>query len=126
MMIKMLLTSAILLALKDLCLLPKQANLRFMFKNLKLLCKSLKPLPIVKVDESGQTHNEVVDPEFRYRQRYVDLILHPQVKDVFIKRTKIFNYIRQYLNAKGALEVDTPILQSIPGGALAKPFINPS
>ncbi len=87
-----------------------------------LLTKSLKPLPIVKEAE-GHTFDAVTDPEFRYRQRYTDLIVNPQVKEVFIKRTKLINAIREFLNERGALEVDTPVLQSIPGGAAAKPFI---
>lgn len=91
--------------------------------SLKLLAKSLKPLPIVKRDEAGNVFDEVSDPEFRYRQRYVDLIVNPQVKDTFVKRTKIVNAIRQFLNEKGAIEVDTPVLQNIPGGAAARPFV---
>lgn len=87
-----------------------------------LLTKSLKPLPIVKEAE-GQTFDAVTDPEFRYRQRYADLIVNPHVKEVFVKRTKLINAIREFLNERGALEVDTPVLQSIPGGAAAKPFI---
>ena len=87
-----------------------------------VLAKSLKPLPIVKEAE-GQTFDAVTDPEFRYRQRYADLIVNPHVKEVFIKRTKLMNAIREFLNEHGALEVDTPVLQSIPGGAAAKPFI---
>lgn len=87
-----------------------------------ILSKSLKPLPVVKEAE-GQSFDAVTDPEFKYRQRYVDLIINPQVRDTFIKRTKIFNSIRQFLNEQGALEVDTPVLQSIPGGAAARPFI---
>ena len=87
-----------------------------------LLTKSLKPLPIVKEAE-GQTFDAVTDPEFRYRQRYADLIVNPQVKEVFVKRTKLMNAIRSFLNENGALEVDTPVLQNIPGGAAAKPFI---
>ena len=87
-----------------------------------LLTKSLKPLPIVKEVE-GQTFDAVTDPEFRYRQRYADLIVNPQVKEVFVKRTKLINAIREFLNEQGALEVDTPVLQNIPGGAAAKPFI---
>jgi lysyl-tRNA synthetase, class II len=90
---------------------------------LKLLSKSLKPLPIVKTDDSGNSYDEVSDPEFRYRQRYVDLIINPQVRDTFKKRTQIINSIRQTLNNAGLLEVETPILQSIPGGATARPFI---
>lgn len=89
----------------------------------KLLCKALKPLPIVKTDDSGNTFDEVSDPEFRFRQRYVDLIINPQVRDTFKKRSQIVNSIRTTLNNAGLLEVETPILQSIPGGATARPFI---
>ena len=91
-------------------------------KELILLSKSLKPLPVVK-EKEGETFDAVTDPEFRYRQRYADLIVNPQVKDVFVKRTKMINTMRDFLNEKGALEVDTPVLQSIPGGAAARPFI---
>ncbi len=91
--------------------------------SLKILCKSLKPLPIVKTDDSGNSFDEVSDPEFRYRQRYVDLIINPQVRDTFKKRTQLMNSIRTTLNNAGLLEVETPILQSIPGGATARPFI---
>ncbi|MEO6637982.1 MAG: lysine--tRNA ligase [Ginsengibacter sp.] len=87
-----------------------------------ILSKSLRPLPVVK-EKDGETFDEVTDPEFRYRQRYADLIVNPHVKDVFVKRTKMMNAIRNFLNEKGALEVDTPVLQNIPGGAAAKPFI---
>jgi lysyl-tRNA synthetase class 2 len=89
----------------------------------KMLSKALRPLPVVKRDEQGNAFDEVTDPEFRYRQRYVDLIINPQVKDTFIKRTKMVNSIRDFYNAKGYLEVDTPVLQAIPGGATARPFI---
>ncbi|MCE9539524.1 MAG: lysine--tRNA ligase [Bacteroidetes bacterium] len=88
----------------------------------KMLSKSLRPLPIVKIDEQGVAHDEVTDPEFRYRQRYVDLIINPTVKDTFVKRTKMVNTIRDFYNSKGYLEVDTPVLQAIPGGATARPF----
>lgn len=91
--------------------------------SLQMLSKSLKPLPIVKTDESGNSFDEVSDPEFRFRQRYVDLIINPQVRDTFKKRTQIINSIRTTLNNAGLLEVETPILQSIPGGATARPFI---
>jgi len=91
-------------------------------KELTLLSKSLRPLPIVKEAE-GQTFDAVTDPEFRYRQRYADLIINPSVKETFVKRTKLINSIREFLNNNGALEVDTPVLQSIPGGAAARPFI---
>lgn len=87
-----------------------------------LLTKSLKPLPVVKRDEEGHVFDAVTDPEFRYRQRYADLVINPSVKDTFVKRTKLINTIREFLNAKGALEVDTPVLQAIPGGAAARPF----
>ncbi len=91
--------------------------------DLNLLAKSLHPLPVVKVDESGKAHDAVTDPEFRYRQRYVDLIINPPVKDIFIKRSKIIQSIREFFNNKGYLEVETPILQAIPGGAAARPFV---
>ncbi len=88
-----------------------------------LLTKSLKPLPVVKRDEEGHVFDAVTDPEFRYRQRYADLIINPDVKDTFVKRSKLINTMRDFLNERGALEVDTPVLQSIPGGAAARPFI---
>lgn len=91
-------------------------------KEFTLLSKALRPLPIVK-EKDGESFDEVTDPEFRYRQRYADLIVNPGVKEVFIKRTKFINAIRTFLNEQGALEVDTPVLQSIPGGAAARPFI---
>lgn len=90
---------------------------------LQLLSKSLKPLPVVKTDDTGKSFDEVSDPEFRFRQRYVDLVINPHVRDTFRKRTQIVNSIRQVLNDAGLLEVETPILQSIPGGALARPFM---
>jgi lysyl-tRNA synthetase class 2 len=88
---------------------------------LVMLTKSLKPLPIVK-EKEGETFDAVTDPEFRYRQRYADLIVNPQVKETFMKRTKMINAIRSFLNERGAVEVDTPVLQAIPGGAAARPF----
>ncbi len=91
-------------------------------KEFSILTKSIRPLPIVK-EKDGEAFDEVTDPEFRYRQRYADLIVNPGVKEVFIKRTKMINAIREFLNEKGAIEVDTPVLQSIPGGAAARPFI---
>jgi lysyl-tRNA synthetase class 2 len=87
-----------------------------------LLSKSLKPLPVVKTDAEGNVHDAVNDPEFRYRQRYADLVINADVKNTFVKRTKIVNTIREFLNEQGALEVDTPVLQAIPGGAAARPF----
>lgn len=91
-------------------------------KNFTVLNKSLRPLPAVK-EKEGKTYDAFTDPEQRYRQRYVDLIVNPQVKDVFVKRTKIVDTIRQMFNEYGYLEVETPILQSIPGGAAARPFV---
>ena len=88
-----------------------------------LLSKSLRPLPVVKTDEQGNVFDAFTDPEMRYRQRYVDLVVNAKVRETFVKRTKLMNSIREFLNDKGALEVDTPVLQSIPGGAAARPFI---
>ena len=92
-------------------------------KEFKLLSKALRPLPMVKKDADGNVHDAFSDAEQRYRQRYVDLIVNDHVKDTFIKRTKITNSIRQFFNERDYLEVETPILQPIPGGAAAKPFI---
>ena len=92
-------------------------------KKFDLLNKTLRPLPLPKTDAEGNTYDEFNDPELRYRQRYVDLIVNPKVKETFIKRTKITNSIREYFNAKDYLEVETPILQPIPGGASARPFM---
>ena len=89
---------------------------------LTLLSKSLRPLPVVKTDASGKVHDAFSDPELRYRQRYVDLIVNDHVKETFLKRTKITNSIRQFFNERDYLEVETPILQPIPGGAAARPF----
>ena len=92
-------------------------------KSLTVLSKSLRVLPIVKTDADGTVHDGFTDPELRYRQRYVDLIVNPQVRDVFVKRAKIIATMREYFNEAGCLEVETPILQSIPGGAAARPFV---
>ncbi|MFK8296813.1 lysine--tRNA ligase [Capnocytophaga cynodegmi] len=92
-------------------------------KNFKLLSKVLRPLPLPKTDADGNTFDAFTDPELRYRMRYVDLVVNPQVKEVFIKRTKLFNAMRQFFNKRGYMEVETPVLQSIPGGAAARPFI---
>jgi lysyl-tRNA synthetase class 2 len=89
--------------------------------SLKVLCKSLRPLPVVK-EKDGEIFDAFGDPELRYRQRYVDLIVNHQIKDTFIKRTKLTNSIREYLNTRGYLEVETPILQPLYGGAAARPF----
>ena len=92
-------------------------------ENFKILTKSLRPLPQPRTDENGVVHDAFNDPELRYRQRYVDLTVNPHVKEVFVKRTKLFNAMRTFFNDAGYFEVETPILQSIPGGAAAKPFI---
>jgi lysyl-tRNA synthetase, class II len=91
-------------------------------QTLTILSKSLKPLPVVKVKD-GVTYDGFTDPEMRYRQRYVDLVVNEGVKDIFLKRTKIFNSMRQFFNERGYIEVDTPVLQPIAGGASARPFI---
>lgn len=92
-------------------------------KELTLLSKSIRPLPMPKTDTDGNIYDALTDPETRYRQRYVDLVVNPHVKETFIKRSKIISSMRNFLNGKEYLEVETPILQSIPGGAAARPFI---
>ena len=92
-------------------------------KNFQILNKSLRPLPLPKTDSEGNIYDAFNDPELRYRQRYVDLIVNPYVKKTFIKRSKITETIRDFLTEKGYLEVETPILQPIPGGAAARPFV---
>ncbi|NNK19095.1 MAG: lysine--tRNA ligase [Maribacter sp.] len=94
-----------------------------MVKDFSMLSKALRPLPLPKKDAEGNVYDEFNDPELRYRQRYVDLIVNPSVKETFVKRTKITNSIRGFLNNMGYLEVETPILQPIPGGAAARPFL---
>ena len=94
-----------------------------MVKKFTLLSKSLRPLPLPKTDKEGKTFDEFNDPEHRYRQRYADLVVNPKVKEIFVKRTKLFNAMRNFFNDKGYFEVETPILQSIPGGAAARPFM---
>ena len=93
-----------------------------MVKGFKLLSKALKPLPLPKTDSEGNTFDEFNNPELRYRQRYADLVVNPKVKEVFIKRTKLFTAMRTFFNNSGYFEVETPILQLIPGGAAARPF----
>ncbi|MCF8414764.1 MAG: lysine--tRNA ligase [Crocinitomicaceae bacterium] len=88
-----------------------------------LLSKSLKPLPLPKTDAEGRVHDAFTDPEMRYRQRYADLVVNQHVKDIFIKRTKLYSAMRQFFNDAGYMEVETPVLQSIPGGAAARPFV---
>lgn len=91
-------------------------------KEFTMLSKALKPLPLPKTDAEGKIHDAFTNPELRYRQRYADLVVNPKVKEVFIKRTKLFNAMRQFFNERGYLEVETPVLQPIAGGAAARPF----
>ena len=119
---KKLLDIGDIVGVKGFVFLTKTGEISVHCKELKLLSKSLRPLPIVK-EKDGQVYDAFSDPELRYRQRYVDLIVNPQVKEVFINRTKIINTMREFFNERGYLEVETPILQSIPGGATARPFI---
>ncbi|OFX71000.1 MAG: lysine--tRNA ligase [Bacteroidetes bacterium GWE2_29_8] len=118
---KKLLDIGDIIGVKGYAFYTQTGELSIHVKELKLLCKSLKPLPIVKVKE-GEVFDAFTDPEQRYRQRYVDLIVNPEVRETFIKRTKVINTIRDFLNEKGYLEVETPILQPIYGGAAARPF----
>ena len=119
---KKLLDIGDVIGIRGFAFITQTGQLSIHAKELTLLSKSLKVLPIVK-ELDGQIFDAFTDPELRYRQRYVDLIVNPQVKDVFIKRAKIIATMREYFNAAGCLEVETPILQSIPGGAAARPFI---
>lgn len=111
-----------IIGVKGYVFITKTGETSIHVKEFSVLTKSLHPLPIVK-EKDGETFDEVTDPEFRYRQRYADLIVNPHVKETFIKRTKMINAMREFLNERGALEVDTPVLQAIPGGAAARPFI---
>ncbi|HMP86755.1 MAG TPA: lysine--tRNA ligase [Lacibacter sp.] len=119
---KKLLDMGDIIGVKGVVFTTKTGETSLHVQELTLLTKSLKPLPVVK-EADGQTFDAVTDPEFKYRQRYADLIINPQVKEVFVKRTMLINTIREYLNEHGALEVDTPVLQTIPGGATARPFV---
>ena len=111
-----------IIGVKGYVFITKTGEISVHVKELTLLSKALRPIPIIK-EKEGETFDAVTDPEFRYRQRYADLIVNPQIKEVFIKRTKLINSMREFLNNAGALEVDTPVLQTIPGGAAARPFI---
>lgn len=111
-----------IIGVKGFVFITKTGETSVHVKELTLLTKSLKPLPVVK-EKEGETFDAVTDPEFKYRQRYADLLINPQVKETFVKRTKLINAMRDFLNEHGALEVDTPVLQSIPGGAAARPFV---
>ena len=119
---KKLLDIGDVVGVKGFAFVTKTGQLSIHVKELTLLSKSLRVLPIVK-EQDGKVFDAFSDPELRYRQRYVDLIVNPQVKETFIKRAKIIATMREYFNAAGCLEVETPILQSIPGGAAARPFI---
>ena len=119
---KKLLDIGDIIGIKGFAFFTQMGELTVHVKELTVLNKSLRPLPIVK-EKDGKTYDAFTDPEQRYRQRYVDLIVNPQVKDVFMKRTKIINTMREMFNEYGYLEVETPILQPIPGGAAARPFI---
>lgn len=119
---KKLLDIGDIVGIKGFAFFTQTGQLSVHAKELTLLSKSLKVLPIVK-EADGKVHDAVTDPELRYRQRYVDLIVNPHVKEVFVKRAKIIATMREYFNNAGCLEVETPILQAIPGGAAARPFI---
>ncbi len=119
---KKLLDIGDIIGIKGFAFITQTGQLSVHAKELTLLSKSLRVLPIVK-EADGQVFDAVTDPELRYRQRYVDLIINPQVKEVFVKRARIIATMRDYFNAAGCLEVETPILQSIPGGATARPFV---
>jgi lysyl-tRNA synthetase, class II len=119
---KKLLDIGDIIGVKGFVFITQTGELTVHVKEFTLLSKSIRPLPIVK-EKDGQTFDAFTDPEMRYRQRYVDLIVNPQVRDTFKKRTTVINTLRQLFNEKGYLEVETPILQPIPGGAAARPFI---
>jgi lysyl-tRNA synthetase class 2 len=119
---KKLLDIGDIVGVKGYAFITQTGELTVHVRELRILSKSLRPLPVVK-EKDGQTFDAVTDAEFRYRQRYVDLIVNPHIKDVFLKRTQIIHTMREFFNEQGYLEVETPILQAIPGGAAARPFI---
>ena len=110
------------IGVKGFTFLTKTGEITIHAKELVLLSKALRPLPVVKVDADGVVHDAFTDPEQRYRQRYVDLVVNPQIKKTFEDRTRMYNSMREYLNARGYLEVETPVLQPLYGGAAARPF----
>ena len=119
---KKLLDIGDIIGIKGTVFITQVGEISVKVKELKVLAKSLRPLPLPKVDADGAVHDAFTDPEKRYRQRYVDLVVNPEVKEAFIKRTQLTNSMRSYLNDKGYLEVETPILQPLYGGAAARPF----
>ncbi|MAW21462.1 MAG: lysine--tRNA ligase [Flavobacteriales bacterium] len=119
---KKLLDIGDIIGVKGIVFITKVGEISIKAKELTVLTKSLKPLPLPKIDADGKMHDSFSDPEKRYRQRYVDLVVNPNVKEAFIKRTQLTNSMRSYLNEKGYLEVETPILQPLYGGAAARPF----
>ena len=119
---KKLLDIGDIIGIKGTVFTTKVGEISIKVKTLTVLTKTLRPLPLPKVDTDGAIHDAFTDPEKRYRQRYVDLVVNPDVKDAFIKRTQLTNSMRSFLNEKGYLEVETPILQPLYGGAAAKPF----
>src|SRR6185436_8530356 len=119
---KKLLDIGDIIGVKGFVFRTKMGEISIHVKEFKLLTKSLRPLPMVKEDAEGKIHDAFTDPEMRYRQRYVDLIVNPQVREVFRKRTRLVNTMRNYLDERGYLEVETPILQPLYGGAAARPF----
>ena len=119
---KKLLDIGDIIGVKGFAFITKMGELSIHVTEFTILAKSLRPLPVVK-EKDGEVFDAVSDPEFKYRQRYADLIVNPTVRDTFVRITKMKNAIRQFLNERGALEVDTPVLQNIPGGAIARPFI---
>ena len=119
---KKLLDIGDIIGVRGFAFITQTGELSIHCKEFTILSKSIRPLPIVK-EKDGQVFDAFTDPEQRYRQRYVDLIVNPHVKEIFVKRAKIMNTMREYFNEAGCLEVDTPVLQSIPGGAAARPFI---
>ena len=119
---KKLLDIGDIIGIKGTVFTTKVGEISIKVKNLTVLTKTLRPLPLPKVDTDGAIHDAFTDSEKRYRQRYVDLVVNPDVKDAFIKRTQLTNSMRSFLNEKGYLEVETPILQPLYGGAAARPF----
>ncbi|MEE0926911.1 MAG: amino acid--tRNA ligase-related protein, partial [Bacteroidales bacterium] len=119
---KKLLDIGDIIGVKGFVFVTQMGEISIHVKEINILSKSIKPLPVVK-EKDGKVYDAFTDTEQRYRQRYLDLIVNPSVKDTFIKRTKIINTMREFFNEQGYIEVETPVLQSIPGGAAARPFI---